>query len=210
MSMNQTLENQPIPANSFLMNNKTLEISGRSFLVEKEQLQPMKAGNLSTTMNNLSMTASKLLNASQAPSGQQLNQSMSASGAPPRLPTSLQQVKSKSEISEIIKAMARHHVNQLYAEKDRDVPSQPPVDTVLETARLQIAPLIENLQTQIVRRKEALKNAKDRFLLLLNIICNQKHESINTQFNKMNPKCFFCFFCDFKSQKIFKSQIYFS
>lgn len=92
--------------------------------------------------------------------------------------------------------MARHHVNQLYAEKDRDNAStQPSADTVLETARLQIAPLIENLQTQIVRRKEALKNAKDRFLLLLNIICNQKHESINTQFTKMNPKCFFC---DFK------------
>lgn len=170
MSMNQTLENQPIPANSFLMNNKTLEISGRSFLVEKEQLQPMKAGNLSTTMNNMSMTATKLLNVSQAP-GQQLNQSMSASGAPPRLPTSLQQVKSKAEISEIIKAMARHHVNQLYAEKDRDnAPTQQPsADTVLETARLQMAPLIENLQTQIVRRKEAVKNAKDRFLILLHI-----------------------------------------
>jgi hypothetical protein len=171
MSINQTLETQPIPANSFLMNNKTLEISGRSFLVEKELLQPMKAGNLSTTMNNLSMTATKLLNASQALPGQQLNQSMSTSGAPPRLPTSLQQVKSKAEISEIIKAMARHHVNQLYAEKDRDnAPTQQPsADTVLETARLQMAPLIENLQTQIVRRKEAVKNAKDRFLILLHI-----------------------------------------
>lgn len=174
MNATQVLEKMPLPSTSF-MNNKTLDMSSRSFMLESvsagaaaaSQLDPKSHYQTSSSgvnplnlSSNISMNATALgkLNASYhgiaSLSGggiaHLLNQSMPANLPP--MPATTQQFVGQDVVG-LFKAMGR-----LYAATGVETNN----DDVLETFKTRLESLREQSLAMMSRKREAAKNAKLR------------------------------------------------